>query len=399
MASSQGGVRFPRKTAGAFVTALLFLPAVTATPTQAASRVEISFPAPGGGNKGNFDLDLAVDNHVSGAQAATYGTHSQTSVDTAGYFLVRNRLGKVLDANPRVVSDVVALNDNHATFDLFEGDLRWTHEVSTVAWDPITRKWHVFWHTFPKTHPAASPPYGKNKVQFGWIGMKTMSNIGGSSHPDPNLSTLSAKETRLFRGKTYDARLQPSTDAWAQATPSDPVPGNTKYTAYSEPAAYNDNGVLYVSMTGFSCPTPLTCAGDVIMVRSTDGGATWSFVGVTLAAADAARFDARYTNFTASAIYRSPSDGTLRLIVSPVGRGTLGAGTYQGILEFEFTSLVAGTVVRDATGKPVTRFEIPPEGSSVFTGAGSFHHGTGNRSLGRHQLGDTLPFRSYEWVP
>src|SRR5205807_361063 len=109
-------------------------------------------------------------------------------------------------------------------------------------------------------HPDAQHVYGQNAVTNGWIGMKTMSN-SANSWPDPVMSTLSAKETRLFVGSQYQSGLQGTSDTWAQGTPFDPcaLPAATcpnSYIVYTEPGAIYDGDTLYVALTGNYCPSP-----------------------------------------------------------------------------------------------------------------------------------------------
>jgi hypothetical protein len=389
----------------------------------AVNVTQMSWDTYGAGTMGNFDLDLQVNNGLSGPFTpynATYGTHSVTSTDASGFFIVTNRLGFVLTHNsPEFVRDQNAgggglnaptqlpANTSGAPFTQ-EG--RWTHETSTVAFNPATtsRKWTTFWHTMVKSHPfsgsgdpyyippsyvcgdnSQSAPLGKNFPANGWIGMKHWSNTS-DSQPNPDLTTLDAKETRLFVGLGYDNSLQSITNSWATGTPFDPVPGNSKYAVYSEPGAYLDTstGTLYVAMSGNYC-VGSQGYNDVLLVKSTDDGATWQYIGVVLTAAQATAIDSTWVAFTASSLHQNPSDGTIRLIVTGVSTG----GIYQGIVEFEFSNIATGTLLTVGGNPAVQGFEAKQPGN--FTGAGTFNLSTGKHVEGQVN-GGTTTFTEWE---
>jgi hypothetical protein len=382
---------------------------------------QITWDSYGAGNSGNFDLDLQVNNGLSGPFSpynATYGTHSATNFDASGFFTVANRLGFVLTHNnPQFVRDqnagggalnvatTLPANTNGAPFPQ-EG--RWVHETSTLAFNSSSRKWTSFWQTYVKSHPFSGPndpyyipptgvcgdtaqsaPLGKGFPAYGWIGMKHWSNTS-DSQPNPDLTTLDSKETRLFAGLGYDNSLQSITDSWATGTPFDPVPGNTKYAAYSEPGAYMDTstGTLYVAMSGNYC-VGSQGYNDVVLVKSTDDGATWQHIGVVLTAAQATAIDSTWVAFTASSVHQNPSDGTMRLVVTGVTSG----GIYQGIVEFEFSNIATGTLLTVGGNPAVQGFEAKQPGN--FTGAGTFNLSTGKHIEGQVN-GGTTTFAEFE---
>jgi hypothetical protein len=338
-------------------------------PAFGTNVTQLSWDSYGTGNLGNFDLDLQVNNGLTGIFApwnATYGTHSAVNVDGSGFIDVNSHLGFVLPSNsPEFVRDqnagggalnAASVLSSGTSGSPFSQEGRWVHETSTLAFDPATssRKWMAFWDTLVKSHPfsgpsdpyyiaptnactdfATSQPLGKNFGNYGWIGMRTWSN-SSASQPDPDLSTLSAKETRLFVGTGYNNAIESTTNSWATGTPFDPVPSDTKYLVYSEPGAFRDpsSGVLYVAMTGNWC-SGSEAYGDIILVKSSNDGATWQYVGVVLTAAQATAIDSTWAYFTASSIHQDPSDGSIRLIVTGMQFYASG-GDYQGIVELSF---------------------------------------------------------------
>ncbi len=348
------------------------------------------------GALGNFDQDFGVPD---GAHARVFGTTSivDTTVDaTAGPFdTVSTRLSEVDAAAPRCVADLGPLNEPTYLDDAVEGKLRWRHEVSTVAWHAATRRWVMLWHTYPAN--AA----GDRLFSYGWIGLKTMSNVASPpppapplTTPAPDLATLTPRETRLFVGLLTDPRLQAASDAWATGTPHDPVPGDTRYVLFTEPGALYVGDVLYLALTGMTCPAN-PCVGDVLLFSSTDEGATWAYRGRPLVPADAGRFNPLFQFFTAPSLYVDPGSGRVRLIVSPQNPLQI----YQGLFEFEFADLATATLKRDGTGAPIATYVIPPASPLIHEGAGSFDPLTGGRMIGKTFGGEPAPFRVFEKSP
>lgn len=393
----------------------------------AVNVTQLSWDSYGAGSMGNFDLDLQVNNGLTGPFSpynATYGTHSAVNMDGSGFITVANRLGFVLTNNdPEFIRDQGAgggaLNSDatlppNTTGAPFAQEGRWSHETSTLAFNPAgtSRKWTAFWQTMVKSHPFNGPgpyyiaptyicgddstmaPLGKNFPAYGWIGMKHWSNTS-DSQPNPDLTTLDTQETRLFVGLGYNNSLQSITDSWATGTPFDPVPGNTKYAAYSEPGAYMDTstGTLYLAMSGNYC-VGSQGYDDVLLLKSTDDGATWQYLGVVLTAAQATAIDPTWVSFTASSLHQDPTDGTIRIIVSGVTAASAG-GIYQGLVEFEFSNIATATLLTVGGNPAVQGFEAKQPG--VFTGAGTFNLSTGKHVEGQVVVnGDTTTFTEWE---
>lgn len=344
------------------------------------------------GALGNFDQDFGVPDL---AHARMFGATSIVDHAADGFDTVSSRLSQVDASAPRCALDLGPLNEATPLNDPVEGALHWRHEVSTIAWHAATRRWVMLWHTYPAN--AA----GDRLFSYGWIGLKTMSNTASPpppapplTTPAPDLATLSPRETRLFIGLLTDSRLFPASEAWATGTPRDPVPGDTRYVLFTEPGALFVGDVLYLALTGMTCPGN-PCIGDVLLFSSNDEGATWTYRGRPLAASDAARFNPTFQFFTAPSMYVDPGSGRVRLIVSPQNPLQI----YQGLFEFEFADLAAATLKRDATGTPIATYVIPPASPLIHEGAGSFDPLTGGRMIGKTFGGEPAPFRVFEKAP
>jgi len=271
----------------------------------------------------------------------------------------------------------------------------------------------AIWQTFPKSHPYSGEgdpyyidpgefgscgavndeqPVGRNFPEYGWIGMRTWDNTN-NAHPDPDLSSIDT-EVRMFAGLNYDSSIESSTSGWATGTPIDPVPSNSLYQIYSEPGAFVVDGTLYVAMTGNYCLEGQTY-GDIILVKSTNWGASWSYVGILLTAGHAQAIDADWAYYTASSMHRDPSDNTIRLIVTGMQYDSSGS-RYQGIVEYAFSNIATGALV--SVGGVPAPIVYEPKESGVFTGAGTYNISTGKHVISRLCIttGCTVPFTEWE---
>lgn len=365
------------------LTILLIISAVA----YAATSTRFTF-APAGPN-GNFDMDMAV--YRSQGTPGTYATHSYVYQDSLGKDLIQTYMGFVSNSSLYNVSNVAQLNTITSGTDSIIGEYRWVHEVSTLGWNPVSKKWVFFWMTYPRNGASSDD----RKFAYGWMARKTMDNTT-NNYPDPSTSTLSSKEDRVFVGSGYDNRLQSVSDPWAQGTPSKLVVPGDKYLLYTEPGViYDSDGVLYMAVTGMYL-SGTTALGDIILIKSTDDGLTWTYVSCLLTPGDASYINSGYSFFTASALYKT-STGAYRIIVSPQSSMS---GLYAGLREFQFSDLGTGTLNKDANGHPILTFSYA---TSTFlfnhNGAGSFHYGTGHRIYGGASFFQTPVFRMYDYLP
>ena len=392
---------------------------------------QVVWDSSGQGNYGNFDLDFQV-NAGPYPVNVTYGTHSAVSFDANGFYIVNNRLGWVSTfmnpPGPDFVQDVGALNvpnplaavNSPSTPNKLE--MRWIHETSTLAYDTLSKKWIGFWHTYLVSHPynngpnpgpsdpwyiaptgicsdtstTAAFPSGRPYFRYGWIGMKTWTDQPGSSWATPDLATLSAMESRVFKGEGYVDTIQSTTDSWATGSPAFPRGAPTGpavggvYAVFLEPGAYMDNstGTLYLAMTALYV-TNCNGYGDIILMKSNDDGATWTYVNTVLTAQQATAIDPTWVSFTASSMHQDPHDGSIRLIVS----GVDSTSSYKGIVEFKFANIAAGTLATLGNNLWVQGFE--PKQPGVFSGAGTFNFSTGKHIEGQIAT-SSVPFQEWE---
>jgi hypothetical protein len=110
--------------------------------------------------------------------------------------------------------------------------------------------------------------------------------------------------------------------------------------------------------------------GDVLLFKSTNDGASWTFIARTLNYTKAAHVGASY--YSASQLHRI---GARDLDVSPA----LSNGTYHGLVEFKYTSLSNGTVVRN--GPYPQAYYSANDPSCPQVGSGGYFPPTG-----RHQM-------------
>jgi hypothetical protein len=134
---------------------------------------------------------------------------------------------------------------------------------------------------------------------------------------------------------------------------------------YSEPGALADEGRLYLSLSavrprlGF---TGVSLSYRIILLASDDHGATWRFVRTLLDPEDAGRFG--YDVFDGSSLARE--NGRFFLLVVPGTKDVM----HDGTVAFEFESLAAGRVRRDANGQPILAAYFAPQ-SGIFSGPGA----------------------------
>ncbi len=104
----------------------------------------------------------------------------------------------------------------------------------------------------------------------------------------------------------------------------------------------------------FACPylNASTIPQKIVLLRSTDHAASFSYVGTPLQAADAATFGADY--FSAPSLLPR-DDSAPVLFATPVK-----AGIYSGCVVFPFADENAGTLTRDQHGAPVMLKTILP---------------------------------------
>ncbi len=408
--------RFGRVIAGLICVAAL-LPSL---PAKSWSQgTQLTWVGPGGagvGPFGNFDLDYGPRSTTG--TLGTFGVHTYTAFQSPdGHFIPHTRLSFSPDSTPLQVNDRAALNAvsgahnvSSALYPPNGGSGRFVHETASVAYHAPTKKWFAIWASFMKIRPQDTPAdpdisyYGENLPGLGWIGMKTFSDVPGSTGPNPAWGpVLNQKEARLFVGDAHeeglyqgDARNPPTFDvsSWADIAtgPSDPFPNAApRYTAYAEPGALFVGDVLYVAMTGIWCTAPddvRTCRGDIVLVKSTNFGATWVAVGEVLDTDPGLPHCGEPIGAslrTATSLYIHP-DGTKRMLVSPLVPINAEAALYQGVCEYIFYDIGQADLMPQGAGI------YPPASGSTFNagpfiqnGAATYHPFKQRIVNGRHE--------------
>lgn len=209
----------------------------------------------------------------------------------------------------------------------------WNYETSSLAYDPDDpgAEWKHFSHRiFRKTEDNFVEE--QNLPAYSWIAYRTAPNPSG-----PWSAEVALFSSGIFPPAPYDN---------VQIAINVLDPSLSNIIVCTEPGAFYDEGVLYVSMTG------ITAAGHdrIFLIASDDHGATWRYVGSPLLVADATALG--YSSFDGSAIVKEA--GRLFLLVTPESPGVL----HDGTLAIEFDDIAYGTVVRDA-GVPVVRKHFP----------------------------------------
>jgi len=370
---------------------------------------EITFATAGA--EGNFDLDSQVPN----GSGATWSVASQTDWDTTNgtphFFKVRTVLGTIANSGFQMSSPTL-INTYDTTDDPDDGGtkiLGWAHETASMAYDSYHSKWVVVYSSMPKHQPDTDHVYGKNEVKYGWLARKVFNNTSGQTAPDLTNAT-SVKEDRIICGGGSTGcsnTLYSATSGWAQGTPTnynwiDPTNGpcasyptncsnGRYYIAWTEPGLIADSsGNVFMSITGiFDADTSsgTDYRGDVHYFKSTDSGATWTWIAKTLDYLDASAGDwsDNYSYFTASSLWWDGSN--LRLVVTQtdIDEGSTDKNAlYKGQKELKFTSLTSG-VVNKTSGRP-TVYWCGDYSGSIHRGAGGYYPPTG-----QHQMSILFP--------
>jgi hypothetical protein len=330
------------------------------------------------GSDGNADLDIQVDNQRPGRLRAYWGVVSTVDFDKKGYFHVRTDIGSVATGsltmgNARRINGNATSTDPVTPFDTLD----WVHETPSMAYDPVTKKWVVIYYSYPKQHPTSIDILGNALPQYSWIARKVIPNRTGISYSKPNLTKIPTKEDRVLCATACSGALYNSTASWAQGTPQavGTIDG-VNYILYTEPGIIADAaGHIWMSITGMHNIGTMTSpdfVGDVLLFKSTNDGASWTFIARTLNYTDATQVGASY--YSGSQLHVLGSN--VYLDVSPALSSN---GTYHGLVEFKYTSLSKGTVVRN--GSYPRAYYSANDPSCPQVGSGGYFPPTG-----RHQM-------------
>jgi hypothetical protein len=220
----------------------------------------------------------------------------------------------------------------------------WRYEVPTIVRDPgdAERPWKLFAHRYFWNEKKDRMP------TYGWITMQTSRDPSGPWSED----------VALFGAGQFP--LAPYHRAQIDANALDPSLANT--VAYTEPGAFERNGVLYLSLTahkrgGLGGPRP-----DIVLLRSRDHGANWGYAGTLVSYDDAKALGYRFLD--ASAI--AEEKGRVFLLTSP----DTGKTMHDGTVVFEFDDLDRAKLKRDAKGE-LSRHKVIPGQAQYMTRSGA----------------------------
>jgi hypothetical protein len=208
----------------------------------------------------------------------------------------------------------------------------WVHEVSSLvidATDPDPmRRFKVFTHSYFAT--ATQTEY-----QVG--------NLSLFTSPGPDAGW--AEEALLG----WNSSSPTSSMGVAQNISSDPaLAGLSDCIALTEPGALLRSGALDLSVACITFdPATLTAPIDARLIRSTDHGASWTYVSTPVSAAQAATLGASGPlGPQASGTDLFAYQGNYYLSVSPNGPVAGGGNGYRGCWIFQFDDIDAGSLVQ-----------------------------------------------------
>jgi hypothetical protein len=207
----------------------------------------------------------------------------------------------------------------------------WRYEVPTLVHDPGDRgrEWKLFTHKYFWNEKQ------DRMVAYGWIAMRSASSADGE---------WSAEIAMLGAGQ-----FPPPPYEKVRARVSLLDPGLDDYLVYTEPGAYQRDGILYLSLTAIKKDGH----DSVILLSSADHGETWKYVAKVATSADARALG--YVYFDGTSI--AEENGRVFLLASPA----VALENHAGTMVFEFEDLTGGKLVRDQSGIPLVRQHILPQ--------------------------------------
>ena len=217
----------------------------------------------------------------------------------------------------------------------------WRDETPCLLFDPTDRKSRR-WKLFTNRYFAAKPFKTKDRLMGdGTIDVKYASSPEGPwSKPECVVRNRSDCKFQLNKASPELANIRMIT----------------------EPGAIIHNGVTYLAMDAGTNETGL---GDwknyrVILLASSDHGASWRYVGTLLDHSDSSRFG--YLVFTGVSLVRA--NGKLYVLATPSGGVKKKNKAHDGTMVIEVTDISRAKVKRDKSGKPVIERHAVTDGGS-----------------------------------
>ncbi len=214
-------------------------------------------------------------------------------------------------------------------------------EVSSIVIDDTdtSARFKIFSHAYVVVPPDKTPHY-----DIGFIALQTSASAGGPySVPKPAFDTPAVRKA---------------------------TPALVDCDFFTEPAALVRNGTIDLAL---GCVNVATTKIRIVLLRSTDRGASFSYVSELLAAADSLGIGGSRPQINAPDLF--VAGGHEYLIASPAGPVTLPQGSFDGYTGCTvFDMADSDRVARDCLGKPrVVRSILGPAGQ--FIGACTFAEG------------------------
>jgi len=217
----------------------------------------------------------------------------------------------------------------------------WVHEVPTLVVDSTdldaNRRYKVFTHSYFVTSG------GTLEYAYGVISLYTAPALGGPW----------SAETRLLG---WDSPSTASDSGVGQNITHDPaLTGVSNCVLLTEPGAQTrgttiDLAVGCVWFTGTKFPI------DIRLLRSTDHGATWSYVTTLVDTAGANFLGSDRAQINGADLFTA--GGKYYLLADPHGAG----GAYLGCVELEFTDIASGALLQLMGGPEARRLYQAPVG-------------------------------------
>lgn len=241
-------------------------------------------------------------------------------------------------------------------------DGNWVHETSSIVLDSTATDPAQYYKVFAHSYfiPKAT---GQNHYEIGSIDMWTAFNVD---------SNTTWKETRLLGWKSSSPR---SSTGVATVVTTDPAlsPLLGSCTALTEPAALVVGSQLYLALACVRYVSATSIPVDIVMISSSDHGATWQPVGKLLDAGALGGSGSQGPEVNGADLFQvggsyylfATTNGPVSDFATPDG--------YRGCSLIPFSDIATGTLER-CNGAPhvIARFQDP---SGHFNGACTYAAG------------------------
>jgi hypothetical protein len=306
------------------------LPVVTLVPSSSSPLVVQGDP---GSELGIYDPSLVYPEGADGG-VMSYSTVAPNSVHTRIATSTDRGATFQYAAEPNEVTAITVTTTDPAFCDAgpcpVDGVL-W-HEVPSIVADPAdtAAPYKLFVHSYVSAQGGATL-----RRDWGYIGMQTATS-----------PTSWSTEQKLL-GWQSDATL--STSGVTQVLTD--IAELHDCVTFTEPGAIVTDLGLDLALSCASSPAPGVVEIRVVLLRSTDHAATFSFVSTLVSAGDFACLDGLAPQILGPDLFTVA--GSEYVVVSPVGPvSNTDAGGYRGCLTIPIVDAGAGTIARGSGGAP-----------------------------------------------